>query len=181
MLEKSFGTYDIRGRYPDVVNEDMAYDIGRRFAKGFSARSVVVGRDIRLSGPALQKALVRGLTEAGCDVLDIGQCGTEMVYFATVYLQTDGGIMITASHNPKEYNGMKFVGKGAYPISGSTGLDKIISADEGILTNKRILIDKRILTNENIPTDKNMLVDESIPAEESAAGISASGVKNAAL
>lgn len=177
MLEKSFGTYDIRGRYPDVVNEDMAYDIGRRFAKGFFAGSVVVGRDIRLSGPSLQKALVRGLTEAGCDVLDIGQCGTEMVYFATVYLQTDGGIMITASHNPKEYNGMKFVGKGAYPISGSTGLDKIISADEGILTNKHILTNENISPDKSIPNDKNMLVAESIPAEESAAGTSAGGVK----
>lgn len=130
MSEKSFGTYDIRGRYPEAVNEDMAYDIGRRFAKEFSAESVVVGNDVRLSGTSLKHALVCGLTEAGCDVLDIGQCGTEMMYFATVHLRTDGGIMITASHNPKEYNGMKFVGRGAYPISGSNGLDKIISAAE---------------------------------------------------
>lgn len=130
MSEKSFGTYDIRGRYPEVVNEEMAYDIGRRFATGFAARSVVVGNDIRLSGPSLKAALMRGLNEAGCDALDIGQCGTEMVYFGTVHLKADGGIMITASHNPKEYNGMKFVGKGAYPISGSNGLEKIVASDE---------------------------------------------------
>ena len=73
---------------------------------------------------------MRGLTEAGCDAMDIGQCGTEMVYFGTVHLKADGGIMITASHNPKEYNGMKFVGKGAYPISGSNGLEKIVASDE---------------------------------------------------
>ena len=83
---------------------------------------MVVGNDIRLSGPAIKKALVQGLVESGCDVIDIGQCGTEMIYFATFHLKLDGGVMITASHNPKEYNGMKFVRQEARPISGDTGL-----------------------------------------------------------
>jgi len=100
-----FGAYDIRGIVPEEVNEELAYQIGKFFPMLFKAKKVVVGHDIRLSGPGLQEALFCGLTELGCDVIDIGQCGTEMIYFATVHLQLDGGIMITASHNPKEYNG----------------------------------------------------------------------------
>ncbi|BAL83431.1 putative phosphomannomutase [Selenomonas ruminantium subsp. lactilytica TAM6421] len=119
---EAFGAYDIRGIYPKTINEDIAYRIGRFFPGLFGTRMVVVGHDIRLSGPALKKALVRGLTESGCDVVDIGQCGTEMIYFATDHLKLDGGVMITASHNPKEYNGMKFVRQEARPISGDTGL-----------------------------------------------------------
>lgn len=119
---EAFGAYDIRGIYPQTINEELAYRIGRFFPDLFGAGRVVVGNDIRLSGLALKKALVRGLMESGCDVLDIGQCGTEMIYFATAHLKLDGGIMITASHNPKEYNGMKFVRQEARPISGDTGL-----------------------------------------------------------
>ena len=100
----------------------MAYRIGKFFPALFKAHKVVVGHDMRLFGPGLQEALTRGLTESGCDVIDIGQCGTEMIYFATAHLHLDGGIMITASHNPKEYNGMKFVRQEARPISGDTGL-----------------------------------------------------------
>ena len=122
---EAFGAYDIRGIYPDTINEEIAYRIGRFFPELFSARKVVVGNDIRLSGPVLKAALVKGLTESGCDVIDIGQCGTEMIYFATAHLQLDGGIMITASHNPKEYNGMKFVRQEARPISGDTGLREL--------------------------------------------------------
>ena len=96
--------------------------------KLFSAKRVAVGHDIRLSGPSLQEALVSGLTEAGCDVVDIGQCGTEMIYFTTAHLKLDGGIMITASHNPKEYNGMKLVRTGARPISSDTGLKELEKA-----------------------------------------------------
>ena len=103
---KAFGAYDIRGLYPETINEEIAYRIGRFFPALFAARKVVVGNDIRLSGPAIKKALVQGLLESGCDVIDIGQCGTEMIYFATAHLKLDGGVMITASHNPKEYNGM---------------------------------------------------------------------------
>ncbi|SFB05204.1 phosphomannomutase [Selenomonas ruminantium] len=119
---EAFGAYDIRGIYPRTINEELAYRIGRFFPTLFAAKKVVVGNDIRLSGPALKEALVKGLMESGCDVIDIGQCGTEMIYFATAHLKLDGGIMITASHNPKEYNGMKFVRQEARPISGDTGL-----------------------------------------------------------
>ena len=119
---QAFGAYDIRGIYPETINEGIAYRIGRFFPVLFAAKKVVVGNDIRLSGPAIKKALVQGLVESGCDVIDIGQCGTEMIYFATFHLKPDGGIMITASHNPKEYNGMKFVRQEARPISGDTGL-----------------------------------------------------------
>lgn len=122
---EAFGAYDIRGIYPETINEKIAYRIGRFFPTLFAAKKVVVGNDIRLSGPALKEALINGLKESGCDVIDIGQCGTEMIYFATAHLQLDGGIMITASHNPKEYNGMKFVRQEARPISGDTGLRKL--------------------------------------------------------
>lgn len=122
MKRNAFKAYDIRGRVPDELNEEMAYRIGRGFVEGFAARKVVVGRDVRLSSESLSHALVQGLTESGCDVIDIGLCGTEMVYFATDHLGVDGGIMVTASHNPMDYNGMKFVGKGSRPISGDSGL-----------------------------------------------------------
>ena len=122
---EAFGAYDIRGIYPETINEEIAYRIGRFFPELFVATKVVVGNDIRLSGPSLKAALAKGLTESGADVIDIGQCGTEMIYFATSHLQLDGGIMITASHNPKEYNGMKFVRQEARPISGDTGLREL--------------------------------------------------------
>ena len=130
---EAFGAYDIRGIYPQTINEEIAYRIGRFFPSLFAAKKVVVGNDIRLSGPALKNALIKGLTESGCDVLDIGQCGTEMIYFATSHLKLDGGVMITASHNPKEYNGMKFVRQEARPISGDTGLrdlEKLVADGE---------------------------------------------------
>ena len=120
-----FGAYDIRGIYPESINQELAYRVGRVFPELFGAKRIAVGHDIRLSGPTLSDALVRGLTEADCDVFDIGQVGTEMVYFATGFNEYDGGIMITASHNPKEYNGMKFVGKGVRPIAPQSGLLKI--------------------------------------------------------
>lgn len=117
-----FGSYDIRGIYPTSINQDLAYRVGRVFPEIFGAKKIAVGHDIRLSGPTLNDALTRGLTEAGCDVYDIGQCGTEMIYFTVGSKNFDGGIMITASHNPKEYNGMKFVKKESRPISPTTGL-----------------------------------------------------------
>ncbi|WP_295158974.1 phosphomannomutase [Selenomonas sp. AE3005] len=122
---EAFGAYDIRGIYPQTINEELAYRIGRVFPGMFGAKKVVVGNDIRLSGPSLKAALIKGLMESGCDVVDLGMCGTEMIYFATVHLQLDGGTMITASHNPKEYNGMKFVRQEARPISGDTGLREL--------------------------------------------------------
>ncbi|MBQ7703812.1 MAG: phosphomannomutase [Selenomonadaceae bacterium] len=125
-----FGAYDIRGIYPESVNQELAYRVGRIFPKLFDAKKVAVGHDIRLTGPTIADALTRGLTEAGCDVFDIGQCGTEMIYFATGSKDFDGGIMITASHNPKEYNGMKFVKKGVLPVAPQTGLLDIKNAVE---------------------------------------------------
>ena len=122
---EAFGAYDIRGIYPETINEEIAYRIGRFFPSLFKAKKIVVGNDIRLSGPSLMKALIKGLMESGCNVIDIGRCGTEMIYFATAHLNLDGGIMITASHNPKEYNGMKFVRQDARPISGDTGLREL--------------------------------------------------------
>ena len=120
-----FKAYDIRGRIPDQLNEDVAYRIGRAYAQFLQPKTVVVGQDIRPTSPMLTAALVRGLTKGGADVLDIGLCGTEEVYFATSQADADGGIMVTASHNPADYNGMKLVREGSRPISGDTGLATI--------------------------------------------------------
>ena len=117
-----FKAYDIRGRVPEQLNADVAYRIGRAFAAHLQPSRVVVGFDIRLTSQELCAALSRGLTEGGADVTNIGQCGTEEIYFATSHLGYDGGIMVTASHNPAEYNGMKFVREGSLPVSADTGL-----------------------------------------------------------
>jgi phosphomannomutase len=117
-----FKAYDIRGRIPDQLNADIAYRIGNATAEFLGARRIVIGRDMRLSSSELADAIARGMVEAGVEVLDIGLCGTEMVYFATAHLETDGGIMVTASHNPADYNGLKLVREQAKPISADTGL-----------------------------------------------------------
>jgi phosphomannomutase len=122
---KAFKAYDLRGIYPTEVNEELAYRVGHVFATMFKAKTVVVGNDIRLTGRKLFQALSDGLRDAGASVIDIGQCGTEMIYFATAHLHADGGIMITASHNPADYNGMKLVTQGARPVSADTGLKDI--------------------------------------------------------
>ena len=120
-----FKAYDVRGRLPDELNNDIAYRIGRAYAAYLQPQSVVIGYDIRLTSYELSRALAEGLMDGGADVIDIGQCGTEEIYFATSHLGTDGGICVTASHNPKDYNGMKFVREGSRPISGDTGLKDI--------------------------------------------------------
>lgn len=117
-----FKAYDVRGRVPDELDETMAYRTGRAYAAYLAPKRVIVGRDIRLSSPALAQALARGLTDGGADVFVLGECGTEEVYFAVFDQGMDGGIMVTASHNPKDYNGMKFVRAQSRPISGDTGL-----------------------------------------------------------
>ena len=124
----AFKAYDVRGRMPDEINDSLAYAIGRAYAGFVQPRTVAVGYDIRHSSPGLARALKRGLTESGVDVLDIGLCGTEASYFATSEWQLDGGIMVTASHNPPDYNGMKFVRQQARPISADTGLKDIQAA-----------------------------------------------------
>jgi phosphomannomutase len=120
-----FKAYDLRGRIPTELNDDVAYRVGRGYAQFLKPKRVVVGRDIRLSSAALTDAVCRGLMEGGVDVYDIGICGTEGVYFATFDGGYDGGIMITASHNPPDYNGMKFVREQSKPISGDNGLKDI--------------------------------------------------------
>ncbi len=125
-----FKAYDIRGRVPDQLNEDIAWRIGRATAQYLDAKNVVIGHDIRLSSPALSEALKQGILAAGADVMDIGECGTEEIYFATSHLETDAGIVVTASHNPKDYNGMKIVRESSRPVSGDTGLDAIRSLAE---------------------------------------------------
>ena len=124
-VRKSFKAYDIRGRIPDELNEDVAYRIGRAYAGLLNAKKVCVGRDVRLSSKAISEAVTAGLIAQGCDVVDIGLCPTEEVYFATSHLKLDGGIMVTASHNPMDYNGMKLVREESKPISGDTGLKDI--------------------------------------------------------
>lgn len=117
-----FKAYDIRGRVPDELNEDIAYRLGLAFAQRFQPRRVVLGRDIRHSSASLLNALAHGLAEHGVEVLDLGLCGTEEIYWAAQQPGIDGGIEVTASHNPIDYNGMKLVLGGAIPISGDSGL-----------------------------------------------------------
>ena len=121
----SFKAYDVRGRVPDELNPELVTKIGRAYATFLGGRRVAVGHDIRLSSPELSRSLIKGLNQAGVDALDIGQCGTEEVYFATFHQELDGGVMITASHNPSDYNGLKLVREGARPISSVTGLREI--------------------------------------------------------
>ena len=125
MTLSCFKAYDIRGKLGDELNEDIAYRIGRAYAQHLQARRVVVGGDVRLTSEALKLALANGLMEGGADVIDIGTVGTEEIYFAAFHLDVDGGIEVTASHNPLDYNGMKLVRRGAQPISGDTGLNDI--------------------------------------------------------
>src|SRR4051794_2843938 len=120
-----FKAYDYRGRIPSELNPDVAYRIGRAYAEFLKPQRVIVGRDIRQSSAELCDALTKGLLDSGVDVYDIGLCGTEMVYFATFSEAMDGGVMVTASHNPPDYNGMKFVREQSRPISGDNGLQDI--------------------------------------------------------
>lgn len=129
----SFKAYDIRGKVPSELNTDLAYKIGRTYPVLINAKKIVIGHDIRKSSEEISSALAKGLTESGVDVTDIGLCGTEMVYYATPALDADGGIMITASHNPPEYNGMKFVKKGSVPVGYDSGLKEM---ERMILENK---------------------------------------------
>ena len=120
-----FKAYDARGQVPDELNEDIAYRVGRAFAQFLNPKQIAVGRDVRLSSDSLFTALTNGLMDSGVDVLDLGICGTEQVYHAAFSKELEGGIMITASHNPIDHNGFKFVRQSAQPISGDTGLDEI--------------------------------------------------------
>ncbi|MDR1935677.1 MAG: phosphomannomutase CpsG, partial [Candidatus Accumulibacter sp.] len=144
-----FKAYDVRGRLGAELNEDIARRIGRAFGEHLKPRRVAVGGDARQTSAALKQAVAEGLMDAGVDVVDLGLTGTEEIYFAAFHLDVDGGIEVTASHNPLDYNGMKFVGPGARPISGDSGLKAIRKLAEenafaprekrGVLTRQSIL------------------------------------------
>ena len=144
-----FKAYDIRGKLDVELNDEVAYRIGRAYAQHLGAKRVVVGGDVRLTSGTLKLALANGLMDGGADVIDIGMVGTEEIYFASFHLDVDGGIEVTASHNPMDYNGMKLVSRGAVPISGDTGLKAIQAlaeanqfapaAKRGTLTTQSIL------------------------------------------
>jgi len=121
----SFKPYDIRGKVPGDLNVDLAYKVGKAIVKYLNAKKVLIGMDVRKSSPELSEALAKGITENGADVYDLGLCGTEMIYFGTPHLNADAGVMITASHNPPEYNGLKFVKKGSVPMGYDSGLSEI--------------------------------------------------------
>jgi phosphomannomutase len=142
-----FKAYDARGKVPDDLNAEIAYRIGRAYAEFIKPQQVAVGRDVRLSSDEIFAALTRGLTDSGVDVLDLGLCGTEQVYFAAFHLELGGGIMITASHNPIDYNGLKFVRECARPLSADSGLVDIrrIAEEESFSPAER--------KGEIIPTD----------------------------
>lgn len=149
-----FKAYDIRGIVPQELNTDLAYKIGRALAKYLDAKLIVIGRDIRKSSIELSQSLSKGLTDAGCDVIDIGLCGTEMVYFGTPFLNADGGVMITASHNPPQYNGLKFVKKGSVPLGYNSGLNEIekmiLNNNLGETSNQKGKVIQKDIMNEFI-------------------------------
>jgi phosphomannomutase len=119
---KVFKAYDVRGIYPTELDEEGAYSVGRAYVEQFEPKAIAVGRDMRVSSPSMAKAVIKGATAGGANVVDIGLAGTEMLYFAVGHLDLDGGIQVTASHNPKEYTGMKIVRRGAMPVGGDSGL-----------------------------------------------------------
>jgi phosphomannomutase len=120
-----FKAYDVRGLYPSQLDEDGAYRIGRAYVEHFEPRSIAVGRDMRVSSPSMAGAAIEGAADGGADVLDIGLVGTEMVYYAVGELGLEGGICVTASHNPGEYTGLKIVRRGALPVGGDSGLEDV--------------------------------------------------------
>jgi phosphomannomutase len=120
-----FKAYDVRGIYPTEIDEAGAYAIGRAYVEQFQPKRIAIGRDMRMSGPQMVAALTEGATDGGAEVLDVGQIGTEMLYFAVGSLELDGGITCTASHNPKEYTGFKIVRAGALPVGGDSGLMEV--------------------------------------------------------
>ena len=169
MSRSGFKAYDIRGVIPTEINEELAYRVGRAYAELYHPERVVVGRDMRLSSEALADAVMRGLTDGGAGAVDIGLCGTEMMYFAVFYYGMSGGIMITASHNPADNNGMKIVREGGIPVSADTGLKDIEalafrggfpSAPKGSVTKKEVMDDyiRHILTYVDIEKMKPLSI-----------------------
>lgn len=151
MIDKIFKAYDVRGIYPTEINEDIVYKTGRAFVKFLGAKNVVIGRDIRESSPSLFEELKRGITDQGANVYDLGLVTTPMVYYASGKLEVDGGIVLTASHNPGEYNGMKFCHAEAVPIGENSGL----------LDIKQLVIDD----NFDEPEEKGEVIEKDIKSE----------------
>lgn len=149
MAHTGFKAYDIRGVIPDEINEELAYRVGRAYAELYHPKTMCVGYDVRKSSPAFCKAVRDGLTDGGVHVYNIGLCGTEMVYFTTFYYKLDGGIMITASHNPSNCNGLKIVREEGKPVSSDTGLKEVeklaFSGDFGEIVHKGTVEKKDIL------------------------------------
>ena len=149
MTAEIFKSYDVRGIFPGQINEEVAYKIGRCFVALLNAKTIAVGRDMRTSGEALAAAFSRGAVESGADIIDIGMVSTDALYFAVGNFGYDGGVVITASHNPSQYNGMKFSGADASAISLETGLFQIrdqietgtlpkLSSNRGQMTTKNV-------------------------------------------
>lgn len=149
MAHTGFKAYDIRGVIPDEINEELAYRVGRAYAELYHPKTMCVGYDVRKSSQAFCKAVCDGLTDGGVNVYNIGLCGTEMVYFTTFYYKLDGGIMITASHNPSNCNGLKIVREKGKPVSSDTGLKEVeklaFSGDFGEIVHKGTVEKKDIL------------------------------------
>src|SRR5256885_729477 len=126
-----FKAYDVRGIYPSEINEDVARAIGAGFVSYLKANRIAVGRDMRLSSPSIAAAFIDGATSRGADVVDYGMIPTDMLYFAVARDRHDGGVQVTASHNPKQYNGMKMVRQEAFPLSGEAGFVEIRQKVQG--------------------------------------------------
>jgi phosphomannomutase len=153
-IQDLFKRYDVRGKYPSELNEEMAYQIGFHFVELLKAKTVAIGRDMRISGPQLFEALAAGIADRGADVIDIGLVSTDTLYFAVGKYGYDGGIMLTASHNPAEYNGMKFTGPNAEALSLETGLAQIRDAIASDTSDKSPIYQKRALAKSGATGDR---------------------------
>ena len=161
----SFKAYDIRGQLPHEINSEIAYRVGNATAEYLSAKKMILGRDIRASSKELSESMASGLMDAGVDVIDIGECGTENVYYATGELKSCGGIMVTASHNPSDYNGFKIVSESAKPISSETGLldiQKLAESDKRLISETRGNLEQRDLNQSYVKKVLSFIDSDSL-------------------
>ena len=161
----SFKAYDIRGQLPHEINSEIAYRVGNATAEYLSAKKMILGRDIRASSKELSESMASGLMDAGVDVIDIGECGTENVYYATGELKSCGGIMVTASHNPSDYNGFKIVSENAKPISSETGLldiRKLAESDKRLISESRGNLEQRDLNQSYVKKVMSFIDPDSL-------------------